>query len=880
MAQGNRGGPRFEFNVQHFPFDAGLSRPSINGSQQWVPPVQRSGPRSVQHNLPSPSVSTRSAATAPARWPDHSNLLQPNLATASGKSDPNFLGLEYSLSSPSHAGNSNYDALGRSCHEAPWDPYHLRTSDDESSMNQHNASFKNYRNGPGSISSAVAPSDSGFWTQSVVSHDPSRLDQSYVSSNLTQHVDKLKVRSVASEVPRMARVSPDQRSQISQLSSRSGNQGQSLKCDACGEESRCKSDYKKHKLKHEKPFKCHEPNCKRTGLGFATVNDLDRHKKSVHHIGILKKSYQCASESCRSKEKIWPRLDNFKQHIERMHKGEDAEDLIKRSMFTPKHPGTSPSSVSIAPMETMIVGMEKTFSNQVNYAPPPSLGLNTDQNLSQWPASLNPADLPLNLYNMQSPLVGQRPKSSEMGRSVSNSSLRFQTSFDGSMQAKLHSESKDHVKRTQRVQKCGTEPHTASHPKISSAPQTKAQQQKEALSKLSQAVSDKMSESSTSKPVNLEELILGILQRSTGVEEDEEDHIDSDLASTNGRRQPERKVTLTKKEAMNATQAISNLIKQSPSSAFSQPRRPLQGFTANSQTCPFCGYSVGRACDLKKHMRRHEKPYGCTYPKCTKRFGAKSDWKRHENSQHFQLEAFRCRLLSTVSNKTCGEHFFRVSAFKEHLKTQHRIDDPDTQETEARARRIGKNCQQQFWCGFCNDIIVLNEKRNAAWDERFDHIAKHFETDKKNIEDWVCVEENKTKKDIEKERDRNVFDYEDERDRRGRSTHPTPPPPPPPLDPNLPPPRTRSPPPPPPGYTQPQPSSSKKRGLEHHHAQGQPNKRARTHHAATYVDVTQRDEVDYRFCCQCGDGPINPVNQPGCTGYNCGHTICSRCPEP
>lgn len=74
---------------------------------------------------------------------------------------------------------------------------------------------------------------------------------------------------------------------------------------------------------------CREPGCKRNE-GFTTVNDLDRHKKSVHRIGLSKKSYQCASETCRNREKIWPRLDNFKQHIERMHKGEDEMNLIKR----------------------------------------------------------------------------------------------------------------------------------------------------------------------------------------------------------------------------------------------------------------------------------------------------------------------------------------------------------------------------------------------------------------------------------------------------------------------------------------------------------------------------------------------------------------------
>lgn len=75
---------------------------------------------------------------------------------------------------------------------------------------------------------------------------------------------------------------------------------------------------------------CTELGCKRATQGFTTVNDLDRHKKSVHKIGVLNKSYQCASELCRNKDKIWPRLDNFKQHIERMHKDEDELDLIKR----------------------------------------------------------------------------------------------------------------------------------------------------------------------------------------------------------------------------------------------------------------------------------------------------------------------------------------------------------------------------------------------------------------------------------------------------------------------------------------------------------------------------------------------------------------------
>jgi hypothetical protein len=87
---------------------------------------------------------------------------------------------------------------------------------------------------------------------------------------------------------------------------------------------------RKHKIKHEKVFFCDQKGCKRRGKGFGTSNDLERHKKSVHKIGLLKGSYLCASPACKAKTKIWPRLDNFKQHIERMHKEEDPIELIKK----------------------------------------------------------------------------------------------------------------------------------------------------------------------------------------------------------------------------------------------------------------------------------------------------------------------------------------------------------------------------------------------------------------------------------------------------------------------------------------------------------------------------------------------------------------------
>jgi hypothetical protein len=159
-------------------------------------------------------------------------------------------------------------------------------------------------------------------------------------------------------------------------------------------------------------------------------------------------------------------------------------------------------------------------------------------------------------------------------------------------------------------------------------------------------------------------------------------------------------------------------------------------------------------------MKRHTKPYGCTYPKCNKRFGAKSDWKRHENSQHFQLESYRCQEIPPNAENRCGELFYRAEPFRTHLAT-HYVS-PDQFVEKLRLCRIGKNGQGRFWCGFCRDIIPLDKKRNEAWDERFDHIDAHFNKQKRRIEDWLCVEAKKTKGEVMRDMDRNVFDDDDD----------------------------------------------------------------------------------------------------------------------
>lgn len=160
--------------------------------------------------------------------------------------------------------------------------------------------------------------------------------------------------------------------------------------------------------------------------------------------------------------------------------------------------------------------------------------------------------------------------------------------------------------------------------------------------------------------------------------------------------------------------------------------------------------------NARKHKKRHSRPYGCTYTTCTKAFGSKNDWKRHENSQHYQLEAWRCHEHDPSSRiKQCARIFYRREPFQNHLKEHHGIKDEEHIKAQSKRGRIGRNCQSGFWCGFCKKIVPLRTKGLDAWDERFNHIDdSHFKKGER-IDQWYPLD-----KDIPKGllRSENVLD--------------------------------------------------------------------------------------------------------------------------
>lgn len=125
-------------------------------------------------------------------------------------------------------------------------------------------------------------------------------------------------------------------------------------------------------------------------------------------------------------------------------------------------------------------------------------------------------------------------------------------------------------------------------------------------------------------------------------------------------------------------------------------------------------------------MKRHAKPFHCTSDGCRKSFGSKNDWKRHENSQHFQLEVWRCDQRSkTAGSMLCSKVCHRRESFRTHLR-DHGITDGAVIDDKLDKCRVGRSCEQRFWCGFCKKVIDIREKGLGAWTTRFDHICNHF----------------------------------------------------------------------------------------------------------------------------------------------------------
>ncbi|KAL4927900.1 putative C2H2 finger domain protein [Aspergillus undulatus] len=182
----------------------------------------------------------------------------------------------------------------------------------------------------------------------------------------------------------------------------------------------------------------------------------------------------------------------------------------------------------------------------------------------------------------------------------------------------------------------------------------------------------------------------------------------------------------------------SGLLAESPGNGNGNGNRnstPYENANAGTSTgsdwiqCEFCSKQTRLRCEMKKHQKRHERPYGCTFSKCYKTFGSKADWKHHEQSQHFGVQGWHCTLpIPTSTTRSRGPD------------QTHKISDNKEIQISICKDQLGWKGEPQFWCGFCQGIVHLRGNRLTAWNQRFDHIDRdHFKTGER-VEDWYFPE--------------------------------------------------------------------------------------------------------------------------------------------
>lgn len=182
---------------------------------------------------------------------------------------------------------------------------------------------------------------------------------------------------------------------------------------------------------------------------------------------------------------------------------------------------------------------------------------------------------------------------------------------------------------------------------------------------------------------------------------------------------------------VNKRQTASRAAKSSPRSSGSSDKNA----TARTFTCSFSHYG------------------------CSSTFVSKNEWKRHVASQHLQLGFYRCdigscnvnsaspksrttRARETASPSRIANDFNRKDLFTQHQRRMHTpwqrrdIHGPPTEEDKAAFEHSLEGVRARCWvqarypparsqCGFCGKVF----SGPHSWDERMEHVGRHFEKD-------------------------------------------------------------------------------------------------------------------------------------------------------
>ncbi|CAK1354625.1 unnamed protein product [Cercospora beticola] len=438
-------------------------------------------------------------------------------------------------------------------------------------------------------------------------------------------------------------------------------------CQHCQRLPKNHSDAKKHAETHLRRWKCETAGCTRKD-GFATLNDLERHRKSVHSLRPSVGSVfgyicqECVQKSEGRDRKFWPRRDNFKAHIRRRHPRCDEAHLLDISKTQ------RPDDATTADIEEQSV---------VSFA--------------ELPQDLSPSD----------------PREAAWRSAQQDDAAQHQNPF--------------HDEFSPLFPASGI----SEDPLAAMGSQIDMQHNEHTYWPMPMPIGSIMEEvheqpMSSSFPTSQYYMI-------PAQQASELPHVDNAAVTDNRPWSPTQIASQT------------SLSSPRPIPACSEERSPRQIKTEpGNHPCPNCFKLYKRECDLKKHLKRHTRPYGCTFPRCNKDFGSRNDWKRHESTQHQSPRHRQVRKQGQNSNLGHG----------------------------ALSQTIGEaEMTTSFWCGFCVAMIHCDEDvtqvqarlgsdsenflarrrtdktmARLVTELRIQHVGDHYDKQSRGIKDWVSLD--------------------------------------------------------------------------------------------------------------------------------------------
>jgi hypothetical protein len=516
-------------------------------------------------------------------------------------------------------------------------------------------------------------------------------------------------------------------------------------------------------------------------MGFATLNDLERHQNSVHKLLTARResvTFKCFGQNCNDPHKEWPpRLDNFRSHLSRKHKNEDHEELLRRSRDwynrerRPRLSDFGTRSDKSAP-STTVLGV-----------PSEDVPLH-----GQSPIHLSPAWEPSFKHSLTKQAgPTKKPRTSSFGASITcpslNSLTRPPTSsnsqglLSGSVNGRLMSV--DQSSSTFQSSPTSSAPYYASPiARRRFASLTVPNPEIPSLSDLNETNLEPV-------PHSFDAPLADLAQIASNFDPDQRMGLDLPSENEQFPAAPEQKLPGLPRQASVSIQDIRALISRTSTgkgkeedfilarvlevleatgiqssraeTSYSSTLDPTVTSCSDSTEqrgrypCPKQGCTKTARClsALKKHMNRHERLYGCTFGDCDEKFGSKYDWKRHERSLHHQPECWKCAICpreactDRESTLTNSQLFYKKKLYEEHLREEHKASSDIVRE-HVRMQRLGRDGLGRYWCGFCEKIIPLQKQGLEGSNERFDHIDQHFKQGLR-IGSWVDLARNVAK---------------------------------------------------------------------------------------------------------------------------------------